>query len=167
MSYIAEITDYEVLDAGVYQATFISVTPGEEDGLFGPFLGWEFRVKSSTTADIRITGRSGTSFGPTAKAREWATALLGRPLLGGEHVDFGTLNGTPCQLLLDVVEKEKGTFNRITRILPAPAARVVRKQPSQVAFDARFAAQAEAAWESTQQALAPDEPPPAPDDSPF
>jgi len=153
MSYIAEITDYEVLDAGVYPATFVSVTPGEEDGLFGPYLDWEFRAVSGALTDVKITGRSSTSFGPTTKAREWATALLGRPLLRGERVDFGTLKGTPCQLLLEVVEKEKGTFNRITRILPASkaaAARVARKQPSQAAFDAKFAAQAAAAWESTQ-----------------
>jgi len=167
MSYVAEITDYEVLDAGVYPARLVSVTPGEEDGLFGPYLDWEFRADSSVLTDVRITGRSSTSFGPSTKAREWATALLGRPLLRGERVDFGTLGGTPCQLMLEVVEKEKGTFNRITRILPAPAARVASKQPSQAAFDAKFAAQATAAWESTQKALAPDEPPPAPDDYPF
>jgi hypothetical protein len=162
MAYIAEITDYDVLDAGIYAAGLVSVTPSVEDGLFGPYLEWEFSVVSGNLTDVRITGRSSKSFGPSTKAREWATALQ-----RGERVDFGTLFGTPCQLLLEVVEKEKGTFNRITRILPAPAARVARKQPSQAAFEAKFAAQATAAWESTQRALAPEEPLPAPDDPPF
>ena len=169
MSYVAEITDYEVLSPGVYQATFVSVTPSAEDGQFGPYLDWEFSATSDTLTDIKITGRSSTSFGPTTKAREWATALLGRPLLRGERVDFGTLKGTPCQLLLAVIEKEKGTFNKITRILPAAkaSAHVVNEQPSRAAFQTKFAAQAAAAWESTQTSLAPDELAPAPDDSLF
>jgi hypothetical protein len=170
VGYVAEITDYEVLDAGVYPATFVSVTPSVEDGQFGPYLDWEFTVTGAMLTDVKVTGRSSTSFGPTTKAREWATALLGRPLTKGERVDFGKLAGTPCLLLLEVVEKEKGTFNRITRILPAPKpapkaapAHVVQEQPSRDAFEAQFAAQARAAWESAHGQLALDELPPTPD----
>ena len=121
MGYIAEITDYEVLDPGVYPATFISVTPRDDDP-FGPDLEWAFSVFTDEITEVEITGRSGTSFGPNTKARECAKALLGRPLQQGERIDFRTLFGTRCQLLLEVVEKEKGSFNRIIRVLPAPKA---------------------------------------------
>lgn len=170
MGYVAEITDYEVLEAGVYPATFVSLTPSEQDGLYGPYLDWEFTVTGAMLTVVRVTERSSTSFGPSTKAREWATALLGRPLMKGEHVDFGTLAGTPCQLLLDVVEKEKGIFNRITRILPAPKAvpaHVVPEQPSRAAWEAQFAAQARAAWETAHGQLEPDQLAPAPSSTPF
>ncbi len=165
MGFIAEITDYEVLDPDVYPATFVSVTPSAEDGQFGPFLEWEFTVTGAALTDVKVTGRSSTSFGPSTKAREWATALLGRPLTKGERVDFDKLAGTPCQLLIEVVEKEKGTFNRITRILPAPkAAPKAVVPPSRAEFEAKFRAQQEAAWEMQ---LANADQPPTPTRAPF
>ena len=171
MGYVAEITDYEVLDPAVYPATFVSVTPSVEDGQFGPYLDWEFTVTGAMLTDVRVSGRSSPSFGPNTKAREWATALLGRPLTKGERVDFGKLSGTPCQLVLEVVTKEKGTFNRIRSVLPAqrPApARVVNEQPvTREQFAAHYAAQAEAAWRAAHAGLAPDALPPAPEGLPF
>jgi hypothetical protein len=168
VGYIAEIRDYEVLDADVYTATVVSVTHGVEDGPYGPFLDWEFTVVSNTLTNVKVTGRSGDTFGPSTKAREWASAVLGRALVRGT-LDLDTLSGLACQLLLEVVEKERGTFNRIVRVMPAkaPLAHAVNEQPSRAAFEATFAAQAAAAWDSTQRSLAPDELAPAPDTFPF
>ena len=166
MGYTAEAVDYVILDPGVYPAVFVGVTPSVEDGQFGPYLDWEFTVVNEMLKNVKVMGRSGATFTPTSKAREWAEGLLGRRLTKSERLDFGTLAQTPCQLVLDVTVKEKGTFNRITRILPAPktppAAHVVNEQPSRAAFEARFAAQAKAAWEAAHGDLTPDDLPPAP-----
>ena len=170
MGYTAEAVDYEILDPGVYAAVFVGVTPSVEDGQFGPYLDWEFTVVNEMLKNVKVMGRSGATFTPTSKAREWAEGLLGRRLTKNERLDFGTLAETPCQIVLDVTVKEKGTFNRITRILPAPkaaAAHVVNEHTSRAAFDAKFKAQADAAWAATQKSLAPDELPPAPTHDPF
>jgi hypothetical protein len=159
------------------------VGPRDEEGPFGPFLPWEFDAwDGQTSSDVRVSGRSGAELTPMSKAREWAEALLGRPLAKREVLDFDTLAQRPCQLVLEVVTKEKGSYNKITKILPPPPpnatpvrpaappvapANVVNEQGSRAAFEAQFAAQAKAAWEAAHGQLAPDELPPAPTTAPF
>jgi hypothetical protein len=172
MGYTTHADDYEVLDEATYPAVVVSVEHSEEDGKFGPFLAWEFDVfNAETFADVRVSARSGDKLTPSSKAREWTEAVLGRALAKKEAFDFDTLAGMPCRVRLEIEEKEKGTFNKVAKVLPPPppvaapvrpAAHVVNEQPSRAAFDARFKAQADAAWAATQQALAPDELAPAP-----
>lgn len=172
MVFTAEATDYDVLDVGTYQAEYVKVTPSEVDGPFGPFLDWEFSaLNPATMATAKVTGRSSTSFGPDTKAREWAEGVLGRQLAKGERLDFDTLVGRPCQLVLEIVEKTKGSFNRIATVLPAsapPAAAPVDALETLEALDflAWKAAQAASAAPAKRREIAPDELPPAPTASP-
>lgn len=105
--------------AGIYKATLDRIE--ERDSSQGEtYLLWVFKARSKAKKDeIELTGTSSTRFGPTAKPRRWAQALLGRTLSKEEAIsgmDLDELAGAACQLVIGIEEKETGTFNVIENV---------------------------------------------------
>lgn len=82
------------------------------------FLAWEFEVTEGDFAGREISGSSSTNFGPQAKGREWAEALLGRKLSTGEKIAADKLIGQGANVLVDLKEKERGTFPQVSKVYP-------------------------------------------------
>ena len=107
---------YELLDDGVYEAEFRGIEERQkEDGVF--YL-WSFAVDYDGR-EIPVSGASSPKFGPKAKARAWAEAILGRAIQAVETVDVDALAGRPCQLILGTVDRDGTQFNQIVQVLKA------------------------------------------------
>ena len=105
----------EAIEAGTYPATFLRVEDGGE-GEFGPYWIWWFLVEAGDGAITTVSGASSTKFGPRAKAHQWTKALIGRSIEAGETIDFDTLPGRDCSLVLSINEND---FNAIDSVVTA------------------------------------------------
>jgi hypothetical protein len=103
--------DNPTIEPGTYAATFAGAEERASDS-FGTFWLWRFTVD-----DVEVAGISSPKLTKTAKARAWAEALVGRPLEPGEVVDFETLTGRPCTV---VVEHNGAGFPKVVDVRPAP-----------------------------------------------
>lgn len=104
---------------GIYKAVLDRIEE-RDSPQGGTYLLWVFKSrKKGTKEEIELTGTSSTNFGPSAKPRRWAQALLGRTLTKDEAIagmELGELHGAGCQLVIGVEEKEHGTFNVIENV---------------------------------------------------
>jgi hypothetical protein len=107
------------LPAGIYAAVLESID--EREGTNGPYLMWKFTIDHDGRT-VMVSAPTSMNCGPKANARQYAEALLGRPMTIGEELAPEALYGAECQLVLTVVSLDTGgTVNRIQRVLsPAP-----------------------------------------------
>lgn len=114
----ATAEDSEVLEPGLYSATFSGVEAPDEPGQWGPYLIWHFAVLTDD-GPVDVTARSSRpeKYTRSTKARTWYEAILGRPVEKGDTMAFSKLAGRPCQLKLEVKSTEKGDFNRVEDVI--------------------------------------------------
>jgi hypothetical protein len=107
------------LPPGLYAATLESIEERESSN--GPYLLWKFAIGHDGRT-VMVSAPTSMNCGPKAKARQYAEALLGRPMTPGEELEPEALYGAPCQVVLTAVSLDTGgTVNRIERVLsPAP-----------------------------------------------
>jgi hypothetical protein len=104
-----------LLDDGLYPATLANIQARE--GANGPYLLWRFSIVVDD-ADNSVSGVTSTKLGPKAKARQWAEALLQRPLQPGEELDLEELIGMRCQVYITTATLDDGSVvNRIDRVV--------------------------------------------------
>ncbi len=124
-------TEDKVLDPGLYRLKVqaIEVKAGntiQADGSTkaGNYLRWTFDVIEEGFEGDIIRANSSTAFGPSAKGRIWAEALMGRTLQLNEPVDTDDLVGCVAAATLGITKKGDKTYNEIQAL-----ASVRRKQP--------------------------------------
>jgi len=134
MSNIVREQDFELLDAGLQNATVRDVVDlgivtskweGEERSANKHRLIFEAEERDSHGRVIYLR-RDCTSFlAPKAKLTEFVEALLGRQLTVGEKRDFDLddLIGLPCQLVVvhQTSKSDGKTYANISQILTWPA----------------------------------------------
>ena len=114
-----QVEEYQVLDPGLYSAKFVSIE--EKDSQNGTYWRWTFEA-TLPDGDVQVvTANSSAKLTAATKAGQWVKTLRGgHKLEPGETVDFDGLAGARCQLNIDTDETDRGTFNRIEAVLPAP-----------------------------------------------
>ncbi len=95
------------LEADTYEAVVTGLEERISQKTGGSYHWWEFTVEDGRT----ISALTGMSFGPRAKAGQWAAALLGRTPELNESVE---LVGLPC--LIGVTVNEEG-FSEVSTLL--------------------------------------------------
>ena len=95
------------LEADTYEATVTALEERVSQKTGGPYHWWEFTTDDGRT----ISAVTGMSFGPKAKAGQWAAALLGRTPELNEMVE---LVGLPC--LIGVTIGDDG-FSQVSSLL--------------------------------------------------
>ncbi len=112
MTHTAIATDNEVVPPGDgYVGTLKSVTDGS--GQFGPLYDWEFEV-DGPDGPVVVSRQTSMKFSPSAKAREFTSALLGREVVKGEKIDLDDLIGRRASLTIATNEKGWSTITDIT-----------------------------------------------------
>lgn len=142
-----QATEWEVLPAGIYEASVNDIVVGEgtylndKSGQYetSDYLTWKFSILSGPFAGRLIWGFSSTKLTPGAKATPWVSALLGRPLGVGEQVDTDALLGCNCLLTLGIEPKKKDPMQKQNRVLAVSPA----LQPAQSAYSAAPSAPAQ------------------------
>lgn len=104
-----------VLPAGIYPATFEGIEGAHNDT--GDFWLWKFKARNGAE-DVEITATSSPRVTPRTKAAKWLMGM-GAPVEVGKDIDFGSLIGTPVQLV--IIINEAG-YSRIDSVLPYPQA---------------------------------------------
>lgn len=107
------VENVPVLPAGIYPARFDGISQESNDG--GEFLLWKFTADDGTDL-VEITGTTSLLFTTGAKSVKWL-AGMGVDTGIGKDVDFDTLIGTECQLVITINDKH---YSRIDNILPKP-----------------------------------------------
>lgn len=128
---IATETEGEVLEPGIYRVKLTSVEEkagtkkvenGDGTSHLEPsiYLRWTFAVVEEGYEDAwPLRANSSTAFGPNAKARGWAEALIGRNLNVNEPCDFDAeLIGHECQATVKVKVVGEKTYNEIESLAP-------------------------------------------------
>ncbi len=118
-----EVDDQPLLDEGMYPAVVTKLEPS--DGQYGPQLKWYFDVEhGDESVEVTAFGsnRKEGKLGRKTKLREWAEAILGRPLQQGERLRSDDLLNKPCRVKITIVDTEKGEFNKVEKVLPARGA---------------------------------------------
>ena len=106
------------LPPGLYSATLKRIE--EREGVHGPYLMWKFAIRHEG-GEVNLSAITSMNCAPKARARQYAEALLGRALTAGEDLEPAALYGAACQVVVTVVEHDKGeTFNKVERVLPLP-----------------------------------------------
>lgn len=111
-----------VLKAGTYNATFAGIDE-KTDGKFddGRWWLWSFEIPTKSGPKT-VTAPTSPRFGPKARARQWATAILGRSIRAGEDLELNDLEGRPCLVQLAIAELDGGEkVNRIEAVTAIPA----------------------------------------------
>jgi hypothetical protein len=117
-------TDAADYEPGVYRARLIDLETAEgsvvdeKTGRPRPYVRWTFELLEEGYEARTIRGNSSTNFGPQAKARAWAGALLGRAIAAGEQVDENDLIGRECVLMVNLEETDRGTFAKVDSVNP-------------------------------------------------
>ena len=147
MAFKARVEDFEVLPEDTYDAVFVDIEECESTNpaFAGDYWRWTFEILRDGEPPFRFTANSSAKLTRGTKGGQWVAAIQGRPVESGEDVDFGTIQGKPCRLLLGIDDKENVQFNRIDRIMaPKPEPVVPVEAPSapveapQVPSDAPF-----------------------------
>ena len=120
MTVRIEQRTYDPVPAGVYDATITAIEADE--GMFGP------QVKFTFTLHGEFEGRElwawcSRKFGPKTKSYEWTKAALGLPSIDRSYnFDSDHLLMREVRLVVSLKENDKGAFNKIEQLLPAPMA---------------------------------------------
>ena len=116
---------------GVHAARFAGLAE-KDSPAYGAFWQWSFAVLTPQ-GDETVTGASSAEL--RGKARDWAEALLARPLEVHEELDFDTLLGRTCQVAVEIDGKG---YSKVTRVYQA----AVAPQPIQAQPPGQFQVQA-------------------------
>lgn len=117
-------TDAADYEPGVYRARLIDLETAEgsvvdeKTGQPRPYIRWTFELLEEGYEARTLRGNSSANFGPQAKARAWAGALLGRMITAGEQVAEDDLIGRECDLMVTLEETDRGTFARVDSVNP-------------------------------------------------
>ena len=117
-------TDGADFEPGVYRArlkeleTAESSIVDEKTGKPGFYLKWIFELLDEGYGGHTLRGNSSMNFGPRAKARQWAEALLGRRIESGESIDEDDLVGKEGDLMVRLEETDRGTFAKVESVNP-------------------------------------------------
>jgi hypothetical protein len=107
-------TDYEALDPGLYVGQFVEVR--EANSEHGTYYRWVFEIEDEDHKGRRIHANVSDKFGPSSKARQWAEAMIGRPLRNGERFDTDDLVGRNFHLTIVNVEKDGRTYDNVASV---------------------------------------------------
>lgn len=124
MSVSFTATDTADYEAGVYRARLVDLETAEgsvadeKTGLPRPYIKWTFELLEDGYEGRTIRGNSSMNFGPLAKARAWAAALLRRAIAAGEQVGEKELLGRECDLMVTLEENDRGTFAKVDSVNP-------------------------------------------------
>ncbi len=110
-----------------YKARVLNITvqsnsnATEEDIAKGndKYLRWEFETHEDEGefGGIQLTANSSLKFGPKAKAREWANALLRKTLTKDAELDTDDLIGTVAAIYVEEDNKSDGrVYAKITKL---------------------------------------------------
>jgi hypothetical protein len=117
-------TDSVEYDPGVYRAKLRKVDE-EESQFTDEKTGeqkwqyiWTFELLEEGYEGNTLTGWSSTNFGPRAKARAWAEALIGRSITSGENISGDDLVGKECDLMITLKAGDRGTFAKVESVNP-------------------------------------------------
>jgi len=105
-----------VIPAGIYPATFEGIELANNDQ--GSFWLWRFKARNGDE-DVEVTATSSPRVTARTKAAKWLTGM-GAPVVVGQDIDFGSLMGTPVQLV--IIVNEAG-YSRIESVLPYPTSK--------------------------------------------
>lgn len=120
MGIILTATEDEVYEAGLYSLRLQGIESKDskltqEDGTIknSAYLRWTFDILDEGFEGKVFRANSSTNFGPSAKGRKWAEALLGRTLHPNEPIDTDDLVGLAAAAT--IIQKKKGdnTVNEI------------------------------------------------------
>ncbi len=113
-----EMSDYEPMDIGSYEAVF---TRYEEDEMeFGPVYKLHFKITNDKEYEGKELSRLvSQKFNPKSNLFQTVQGLLGRPVRPGEEIDLDDLIGRPCVLNIGHNVKERGIFEQIDGVNPA------------------------------------------------
>jgi hypothetical protein len=115
-------TDTPDYEAGIYRARLVDLETAEgsvvdeKTGRPRPYVKWIFELLEEGYEGRTIRGNSSTNFGPQAKARTWAGALLGRMIAAGEQVGEDDLIGQVCDLMVTLEETDRGVFAKVDSV---------------------------------------------------
>jgi len=105
-----------VIPAGIYPAVFEGIELASNDQ--GSFWLWRFKARNGDE-DVEVTATSSPRVTARTKAAKWLTGM-GAPVVVGQDIDFGSLMGTPVQLV--IIVNEAG-YSRIESVLPYPTSK--------------------------------------------
>ena len=117
-------TDGADFEPGVYRAklkeleTAESSIVDEKTGQPGFYTRWTFELLDEGYEGHTLRGNSSMNFGPRAKARQWAEALLGRRIESGESINEDDLIGKEGDLMVRLEETDRGTFAKVESVNP-------------------------------------------------
>jgi len=113
---------YEVLRTGEYRCKVASLEVVES-----PFEPKREQVKFTLEltdpvhSGRRLTAYCSLSTSPKAKLIRWAQALLNRTFTAGDALNLADLIGREGVAVVVVKQGDKGEYNRVEDLLPAPA----------------------------------------------
>ena len=117
-------TDSADFEPGVYRASLMELETAESSiidektGQPGFYTKWTFELLDEGYEGHTLRGNSSMTFGPRAKARQWAEALLGRRIQSGESIDENDLIGQEGDLMVRLEETDRGTFAKVESVNP-------------------------------------------------
>jgi len=117
MAFKFKATSYQArLKPGLYQGRLTAIEERSSDN--GPYLRWTFAIDHKGD-EVEVSALSSTKFSPTAKARKYAEALLGRAIKEGEELAPDELYGCTCQVMVTIdTLSDGGSINRVEQVLP-------------------------------------------------
>jgi hypothetical protein len=124
MSVSFTATDKADYEAGIYRARLVDLEMAEgsvvdeKTGRPRRYIKWTFELLEKGYEARTIRGNSSTNFGPQAKARAWAGALLGRAITAGEKLGENELIGKECDLMITLEETDRGIFAKVDSVNP-------------------------------------------------
>jgi hypothetical protein len=140
MGHTFTATDSVEYEAGVYRAKLIDLETlkgsivDEKTGQPRMYMKWTFELLEDGYDRQTLRGNSSLAFGPRAKARQWAEALLGRRIESGESVNEDDLIGKECDLMVRPEETDRGTFAKVesVNLLRRKKDKAEKVQPTEV-----------------------------------
>lgn len=113
ITFTATAQEAPDVEEGTYEADFDGVEEGPE-GQFGPSIRWNFTAYVEGEPE-KVNGLTSTSTSTKSKGYEWLTAVMGRQPEVGEAIDFDSLKGSRCKVLVE--DNAKG-WPGVTKVFP-------------------------------------------------
>jgi len=125
-------SEYEVIEAGVYQAVVDSVTPEDPNPRFEdsrPQLKFIFEITEGEYQGSKVFAWTGQTFGSQSKLRPWLAVFLPTFNPDRDELDTDDLVDAACRIVVTIKKSEDGRErNRVTEVLPLEARR--RERPA-------------------------------------
>lgn len=126
-SFVAR--DEAIFEDGVYRGKLLAMEDAEGGVDDKGYVKWTFEIQDEEYAGQTLRANSSLNFGPRAKARQWAEALLGRRIESGEDIDDDDLVGSVGDLMVRNQETENGTFARVESVNPVRRKKDKKQRP--------------------------------------